>query len=107
MALPQTVSPGQLITAELINDILAALRDYQSLHTSFTTSINRLNGAVRDLDERCDQIEQRMAKVELRVMRDTDPLELVPGLTMEYVNLLRGGGITKVSELKARAADVP
>ncbi|MBC8160665.1 MAG: hypothetical protein H7Z42_05535 [Roseiflexaceae bacterium] len=164
MALPQTVSPGQLITADLINEILAALRGYQNLSTNFSTlsqavtsidtrvkniealvkeisgknnenrgvidslridrddlriKIDALNGQVipglrgnfnrieAALAERIEPFERRMNEVELRVVRDTDPIDRVSGISSEYVNLLRGRGIESVADLRANVAEIP
>jgi chromosome segregation ATPase len=163
-SLPEKVNPGDLITAELITDMLAALRGVQGIDDrlkAMDKKIDALAERVKRLEQlvarhgsdgndmrgllerlrsdrddmrikiddvrdriipaiddhftqietgiatRFDPIEQRIEEVELRAVRDSDPIERLHWLRPEQVQLFRDQGITNVAILKARQAEIP
>jgi hypothetical protein len=163
ISLPETVSPGQLITADLINAMLEALRGYEGFDERLRSlalavsaldrridsieelidDLNRkgndMNGLIdrlridrddilarlddlnatvipgfrrrfddieTDIGRRFEPIERRVTEVELKLVRPSDPIERMPGLTAEHITRLHSHGIQTVSDLKLHSAEL-
>jgi hypothetical protein len=95
--LPETVSPGQLITADLINAMLAALRGSQSIDERFRA----LAQSVAGFDERLKRIESLIDKLgrdgsDLRGL--IDRLRIDRDDMIVKIDDLRGQVIPKIQE---------
>jgi hypothetical protein len=156
--LPEKVNPGDLITADLINAILAALRGSQRIDERFAslsqeiidlkTRVQRIEDLLEsvrsnnnDLRGRVDQvfidrddilakirdlnvnvipginkhfddiqsnnatrftsIKDQITDVRLRTVQLSDPIDLMPGLNTDTINVLKANNINSIGDLKA------